>query len=162
MDRNGRLFGKVSIIDVLVVLVVAVMAVALYMKNNTLQASMTGESSSTPIVFVVEAENINLNVVDAIRVGDKVYDKDRASGGAIGEITAIEEIEAGKVEKLCDGTHARLTNEHARNLIITIEGRGSVNNGRYAINKIYEIGVNAARNFYTSHAVFTASVIDIR
>lgn len=162
MDRNGRLFGKVSIIDVLVVLVVVVMAIALYMKNNTLEASKTGESSNTPIVFVVEAENVHLNVVDAIQVGDKVYDKDRSSGGAIGVITAVEEIDASKVEKLDNGTYARLTNENARNLIITIEGSGSVTNGRYAINKIYEIGVNAARNFYTSHAVFTASVIDIQ
>lgn len=162
IDRNGRLFGKVSFIDVLVVLVVAVMAIALYVKNNTLEASMTGETSSTPIVFTVEAENVHLNVIEAIQVGDKVYDKDRSSGGTIGVITAIEEMEAGKVERLTDGTYARLTNEHARNLIITIEGSGSVNNGRYAINKIYEIGVNAARNFYTSHAVFTASVIDIQ
>ena len=162
LDRNGRLFGKVSIIDVLVVLVVVVMAIALYVKNNTLEASMTGESSSTPIVFVVEAENIHRNVVDAIQVGDKVYDKDRSSGGAIGVITAVEEIEAGKIERLDNGSYARLTNENARNLIITIEGSGSVTNGRYAINKIYEIGINAARNFYTSHAVFTASVIDIQ
>lgn len=162
IDRNGRLFGKVSFIDVLVVLVVVVMAIALYMKNNTLEASMTGETSSTPIVFTVEAENVHLNVIEAIQVGDKVYDKDRSSGGAIGVITAIEEMEAGKVERLTDGTYARLTNENARNLIITIEGSGSVTNGRYAVNKIYEIGVNAARNFYTSHAVFTASVIDIQ
>lgn len=162
MDRNGRLFGKVSIIDVLVVLVVVVMAIALYMKNNTLEASKTGESSNTSITFTVEAENIPLNVVQAIQVGDKVYDKDRSSGGTIGEIIAVEEIEAGKVEKLDNGTYVRLTNENARNLRITIQGSGSVTNGRYAINKIYEIGVNAARNFYTSHAVFTASVIDIQ
>ena len=161
MDNKGRLFGLVSIIDVLVVLVVVVMAFALYVKNNSLAASKTGEASNTPITFTVEAENLTMNVVDAIRVGDKVYDEDRASGGAIGTITAIEVIESGKTEKLANGTYARLTNENARNLLITVEGSGSVNDGRYAINKVYEIGVNAARNFYTSHAVFTASVTDI-
>ena len=161
IDNQGRFFGKISIIDVFVVLVVIVMAFALYVKNNTLEASKTGESSKTAITFVVEAENQPLYVVDAIQVGDKVYDKDRSSGGAIGTITAVEELESGWNERLNNGTYSRITNENTRNLRITIEGSGSVTDGRYAINKIYELGVNAARNFYTSYTVFTASVIDI-
>ena len=161
IDNQGRLFGKISVIDVFVVLVVVVMAFALYVKNNTLEASKTGESSKTMITFVVEAENQPLYIVDAIKVGDKVYDKDRSSGGAIGTITAVEELESGWTERLNNGTYSRITNENTRNLRITVEGSGSVTDGRYAINKIYELGVNAARNFYTSYAAFTASVIDI-
>ena len=161
IDHQGRLFGKVSIIDVFVVLVVVVMAFALYVKNHTLEASKTGETSKTVITFVVEAENQPLYIADAIRVGDKVYDKDRSSGGAIGTITAVEQLESGWVERLNNGSYARVTNENTRNLRITIEGTGSVTDGRYAINKVYELGVNAARNFYTNYAVFTASVIDI-
>lgn len=161
MDNKGRLFGKVSIIDVLVVLVVAVMAVALYVKNNSLEASMTGQSSNVPITFVVEAEHVNLNVADAIRVGDKVYDQDRASGGAIGTITNIEVTEAGRTERLTNGVYARMTNKDACNLLITIEGTGSVSGGGYSINKVYELGMNASRNFYTSYAVFTGSVTSI-
>lgn len=162
LDRNGRLFGKISIIDVLVVLVVLVMAVAMYVKNNTLQASKTGEDSKIPITFVVEAENVPLYIVDAVRVGDKVFDKDRTSVGAIGTITDIEVMEAGKTTALDNGTYARMKNESARNLIITVEGTGTVEDGRYTINQIYEIGVNAARNFYTNYTVFTGSVIEIR
>ncbi len=161
IDNHGRLFGRISVIDVFVVLVVLVMAFALYVKNNTLEASKTGETSKTAITFVVEAENQPLYVVDAIQVGDKVYDKDRSSGGAIGTITAIEELESGWNERMNNGTYTRMTNENTRNLRITVEGSGSVTNGRYAINKVYELGVNAARNFYTNYAVFTASVIDI-
>ena len=161
IDRQGRLFGKISIIDVFVVLVVVVMAVALYIKNNTLEASKTDETSRTVITFVVEAENQPLYIADAIRVGDKVYDKDRSSGGAIGTITAVEQLESSWIERMDDGRYARVTNEYTRNLRITVEGTGSVTDGRYAINKIYELGVNAARNFYTNYAVFTASVIDI-
>lgn len=161
LDRNGRLFGKISIIDVLVVLVVLVMALALYVKNNTLQASKTGEGSNTPISFVVEAENVPLNIVDALRVGDKMFDKDRVSGGAIGTITNIEVMEAGKITALDNGTYARMGNESARNLIITVEGTGTIKDGRYSINRIYEIGVNAARNFYTNYTLFTGNVIEI-
>ncbi len=160
IDRSGRLFGKVSVIDLIVVLIVAIMAFALHIKSNELDASKT-TGSNTPITFTCLAENLPLQVVDAIQVGDKVYDKDRSSGGAIGEITKIEVLPASKVVDLKNGTYAALTNEDARNLLITIKGSGMVSNGRYSINRIYEIGVNASRNFYTPYALFMAGVTEI-
>lgn len=160
IDRNGRLFGKVSIIDVVVVLLVLVMAFALHVKNNELDASKT-TGSSTPITFTCLAENLPFNVADAVQVGDKVYDKDRSSGGAIGTITAIEVLPGSKTEQLKNGTFAKLTNEDTCNLLITVEGSGMVSNGRYSINRIYELGVNASRNFYTNYALFMASVTAI-
>ena len=48
IDKNGRLFGKISVIDVLVILVVAVMAFALYVKNNSLSVTSTSGSVSVP------------------------------------------------------------------------------------------------------------------
>ena len=41
IDRNGRLFGKISVIDLLVIAVVAVMAVALYVKTNQKEITST-------------------------------------------------------------------------------------------------------------------------
>ena len=44
---------------------------------------------------------------------------------------------------------------------MTVECTGSVANGRYSINRVYELGVNGNRNFYTPYAAFTAVVTDI-
>lgn len=160
IDRNGRLFGKVSVIDLVVVLMVAALALAMNMKNNDLDASKT-TGADTPITFTVYVENVEPYVADAMRVGDSVYDKDRASGGAVGTIAKIERLPGETTAQLSNGTFVRVANEHGCNLLVTIEGKGMVSNGRYSINRIYEIGVNAARNFYTSYTVFTGSVIEI-
>ena len=160
MDKNGRLFGKISVIDVLVILVVAVMAFALYVKNNSLSVTSTSAPGTT-ITVTVLAENLDLHVADAIAVGDKAYDKDHSTGGAIGKITSIERLDAAKTEKLANGTYARLGNDDGCNLLITMECSGSVNEGRYSINRVYELGVNANRNFYTPYAAFTAIVTEI-
>ena len=49
LDRDGRLFGKISIIDVIVILVVAVLALAIYVKG---QMPQTGASvTTTPVVY---------------------------------------------------------------------------------------------------------------
>ena len=51
IDRNGRLFGKISVIDVLVIAVVLVMAAALYFKNN--QAHTGAAVTEQAITFQV-------------------------------------------------------------------------------------------------------------
>lgn len=160
IDRSGRLFGKVSVIDLAVVALVAVLAVSLHMKNTKLDASKA-TGSNTPITITMLAENLPLYAVDAFQVGDKVYDQDRGSGGAIGTITNIEILPAGVTEELTDGTFARLTNEDARNVVLTIEGKGAVINGRYSINRIYELGVNAKRNFCTPYVKYEGYVTAI-
>lgn len=160
IDRNGRIFGKISVIDFLVVLVVIVLAAALYTKNNKLEVTSTTQTD-TPITFTLLAENLPFEVVDAVQVGDKVYDKERSSGGALGEITDIQVLPGSKTEQLKNGTFARLTNEDAKNLLITVRGSGSVVNGRYSLNRVYEVGVNAGRTFYTAYAIFTANVTEV-
>ena len=160
MDNNGRLFGKISVIDLLVILVVAVMAFALHQKNTSFTVTASS-GAGTPITFTCLAENLDLQVADAVAVGDKLYDEDHATGGAIGTITAIERLEAGTTEKLTNGTYAYLTNADGCNLLITVECTGSVNNGRYSINRVYELGVNANRSFYTPYSAFEAIVTEI-
>ena len=66
IDREGRLFGKISVIDLLVVLAVLVLAAAFYTKNNTLEPTATAQAG-TPITFTVLAENLSFQTVDAIR-----------------------------------------------------------------------------------------------
>ena len=160
LDENGRLFGKVSLIDLLVVLIVIVMAVALHVKNNRLNASNT-TLGSTPITFTVIAENVPTYQANAIQVGDPIHDRDRSSGGLIGRITSIESSPAVFVDKLWDGRYVTVTNEDSVNLVITIEGSGAVLDGHYAINRIYEIGVNAARVFCNPYTYFTGKVQEI-
>ena len=160
IDNNGRLFGRISVIDLLVILVVAVMAFALHAKNNTF-AVTASSGSGTTITFTALAENVELQLADAVAVGDKLYDKDHSTGGAIGTIDSIARLESGKTEKLSNGTYARLTNDAACNLLITVECTGSVTGGVYSINRVYELGVNANRNFYTPYAAFTAMVTEI-
>ena len=160
IDRNGRLFGKLSLIDLVVVLVVILMAVALRVKNNSLDASNTS-LGGTPITFTVEVENLPTYQANAIQVGDPIHDRDRSSGGSIGTITSIESSPAVFVDQLRDGSFAMVSNEDSVNLVVTIQGTGAILKGHYAINRIYEIGINAARVFCTPYTYFTGRVCEI-
>ena len=74
IDRNGRLFGKISVIDVLVIAVVLVMAAALFFKSNQ---THTGTSvTSETITYQMVANGVRTYVADAVQVGDLMYDQD--------------------------------------------------------------------------------------
>jgi len=163
LDRNGRLFGKISIIDVLVILVVAVLGAALFFKSNQTHTGTT--VTEQPIVFQIRVRGAENYVADAIKVGDGVYDKDYSSGGkAIGEITEIEvEREPGQklADDLHDGTAALVEVEDSVDLLLTVKGWGLVTGKSYSINRVYALGVNSSRTYYTKQAQFVGTVANI-
>lgn len=160
IDKNGRLFGKISIIDVVVILAVVVVLAGVYVKNHVLETTASN-IKNVDITMTIEGRLLEHYVADSIQVGDAIYDKDHATGGAIGYITNIEYTEAATIRELNDGSLAFVGSEEAVNVIITLEGVGTVTEGRYSFNKIYELGLNAARNFETKYVSFTGYVMEI-
>ena len=163
IDRDGRLFGKISVIDVLVIAVVAVMAAALYFKS--IQTHTGGTISEQTITFQIRAQGVDDFVADAIRVGDSLYDKNYTSGSqGLGEITEVV-VERSPGYKLADeltnGTAAMLEAENTVDLLITVRGSGLVTDRSYSINRIYDLGVNSARNYITKRADFIGMVCEI-
>lgn len=163
IDRNGRLFGKISVIDVLVILVVLVLAAALQFKSNQTHTG-TGVTEQT-ITFQIRARGIDDYVADAILVGDSLYDKTYSSGsGAVGEIIDVQvERTPGTLlaDKLTNGTAGLLVAEKTVDLLITVKGSGLVTDKSYSINRVYDLGVNSSRTYYTKHAEFKGMVADI-
>lgn len=159
IDHNGRLFGKISVIDVLVLAVVVVLAAALYFKSNQ---THTGTSvSNSDITYQVLASGVRNYVADAVREGDLLYDQDRSSGGTLGEIVTIEVLPSGKMAEFNDGTVETVPVADSVNLLLTIRGSGILSDGRYLLNRVYDLGVNSSRNFYTPYAQFTGVVTSI-
>ena len=159
MDQNGRLFGKISILDVLAILVVLVLAVALSFKGNQ---THTGTSTANEtITYQVLVQGVRNYVADAIQVGDQMFDVDRSSGGTLGEIKAIEVLPSAKLAELEDGTLELVPVEDGVYLLLTVEGTGLVSEGRYLLNRVYDLGVNSSRNYYTKFAQFTGVVASI-
>lgn len=160
IDSNGRLFGKISIIDVLVILVVAAMGAALYLKTNHNEITSTATSNDT-ITYQVLVSGVRTYVSDAIQVDDAMYDMDRSSGGSLGTIKNIKVMEATKLAEFHDGTLEMVPMEDAVSLLLTVEGKGIYSDGRCLLNRVYDLGVNSSRNFHTPYAQFVGVVTAI-
>ena len=151
IDRNGRLFGKISVIDVIVILAVIVMAAAIYVKTHKPQ---TGSNvATTTIVYQMSVENQPEYMLDAIQVGDQIYDKERSTGGSLGTITDIQ---------VSDGTYEIVPAQGRYNLLLTIEGQGLIDeNGNCLLNRVYNLGVNSSREFNNKYGLFLGRIVSI-
>ena len=160
IDRNGRFLGKISVIDLLVVAVVVIMAFALYVKTN--HNEITSTSTADPsITYQMLIRGVRTYVADAVAVGDHIYDPDRSSGGSLGTILSIERQDGTKLAEFSDGTIDIVPVEDGVDLLLTIQGSGLVTQGRYVLNRVYDLGVNSSRAFCTRYAQFTGTIVDI-
>ena len=161
LDRDGRLFGKISIIDVIVLLVVAVLAVAVFVKSQRTQTSTS--ITDTPVIYQMLLTNQPEYMRSAIQEGDQLYDQERSTGGSLGTITQVEVSDGTNLGALDDGTYAVLPAENRYNILITVEGAGLVSaDGGVALNRVYDLGVNSSRTFTTQYASFIGTVTDIQ
>ena len=160
IDKNGRLFGKISVIDVMVILVVAVIGVALYLKTNTMTHTSTTTANET-IHYQIYVRGVSDTVKDVLRLEDKLFDEDRGNSGCLGVIKDIEVLPGTEMISFNDGTVAIVPAEGTDDLLLTIEGEGLINGKNYSLNRVYDLGVNSARNFCTHYARFTATVYSI-
>ena len=148
IDRNGRLFGKISVIDLLVLIVVIVLAAALYMKRNVMEHTSPA-TPTVPITYEVKIPGVYDYDLDMYRVGDQVHSTDNDIGNAIGTIAEIRTEPYRIGATYVDGTYNYPEVEGRYDLYLTLEGQGLITDGRYYINRTYEINVNSYRYIYT-------------
>ena len=161
MDRDGRLFGKISIVDVIVLLVVAVLVAAVFTKTRMPQTGTT--VSTVPVVYTMRVQNQPEYMLDAIQVGDELFDQARSTGGSLGQITHIQVSDGTYQASLSDGTVAMVPAEGYYDLLLTIQADALIEpDGMVLLNRVYALGVNTNRAFTTKYASFTGRVMDIQ
>lgn len=161
IDRNGRLFGKISVIDVIVLVVVAALVAAVFYRNRLPQ---TGTSVTTvPVVYTMQLQNQPEYMLDAIQVGDQLFDQARSTNGSLGTITDIQVSDGTSLASFPDGTAAVVPAEGYYDLLLTIEAQAMIDgNGMVLINRVYAMGVNTNRTFTTKYASFSGRVTDLQ
>jgi len=167
IDEKGRLFGRLSVIDLLAILVVAVMAAALYVKNDRLNLSsgQVDAAEDRIVTFQVRLRGVEDYAVAAIREEEEVYDVNYESNERpVGKVTRVEILQSpgAVIEALDDGTAGPVEKEGTVDALVTIEASGTRDGDEWIINGMYRLGVNSARVYSTRRTQFTGTIADIQ
>lgn len=123
IDGKGRLFGKINIVDFLIVLLVILIAAGVYTVFFGRSDKQVLESSK--LVYDFEITNVNKDFVDAITAGDPIRDNIR--GNELGTVVSKASRKATMLnEDLINGRYVIAEVPDAYDVVITIEGNANI------------------------------------
>lgn len=159
-DENGRLFGKISVMDVLAVLLVAVLAIMMVSRFSTEETRTVATNGGTSeFDYVICVKQIRMETVNAFKEGDVV----RLGGSTtvIGRVAGVEYEQFISNVNTLDGRVANVPMEGYYDLYLTVHTTGTVTDGRYYANRLYELCLNANVSIETRYIAVTGSVVSL-
>ncbi len=159
VDKNGRLFGKISLLDVAVILLVVVVALVLFAKKNFTPIRNQSDGMVN-IQYEVVVENMPEGRLTSLREGDLLYDSD--SNIEVGEIVSIDAQPCVIAILMADGTYKTAPVEGRYNVYLTVEAEAAKNeHDHYYVDRSLLIGSGWLLNFFTKASLFTGTITDL-
>jgi len=137
IDKKGKLFGKINIIDLAVVLVIIFFAFNAFSTSNAIENQEIIEAERAYITL--EFEEVHSNFLNVVNVGDLVRDSVR--GFVLGEIVEVESESYKEMLTSSDGKVEYKEIPGKYNIQVILETKGVFDgNGVLVESKRYYIG----------------------
>lgn len=132
MVKNGKLFGKVNLFDLLVIILAIILVLGITAKFSVSKKDKAQEVTTN---YEIEVKSVKQETIDAFTVGDLVSEK--GSGSVIGEITKIDYEDAYDLMETPDGEIINVPIENRYHLTITVESKNAAKdiNGVVTVEK---------------------------
>ena len=156
--KDGKLFGKVSIIDIGAVILVVLLVCGVYIKffgGQNRKVAASGENFKC----VVMVQNVRNYTVDALAKGGSVFDS--TTKEYIGEITGVTSEQGENKVSMADGSYKIVPVENRYNAYVTIEFSGKEGNDGYYTDTNKQISVGSTLNMNAKYAKCEGTVYSI-
>ena len=159
LDEKGRLFGKISIVDIGVLLLIAVLIGGVYYKFFMVDKDQNAAKFDT-IEYKVLVEEVRQQSVDAIEIGADIYDV--KTNSPMGRITDIEVLPATDQLTKADGTMVIAEKPERFNVLITIRVPGIETKYGFRANGRLDINRESQQVMDTRMIEMVAKIVDVK
>ena len=156
IDERGRIFGKVSVIDLLVIIMVLVMVVGYVARNRA--APGGGVSSTFEVLYTISVLEVRVTTERLFRPGDTVYDE---HGVNLGVIRYVGSAPARVQSTTIDGSHVMAPSEERVDVFLRIAAQCSEADGHIFADRRTELSVDTEMNILTKYVKTTAFITSI-
>lgn len=121
IDKNGKLFSKISIIDVLIILAVIICIAAAFVRFS----GLLGSNSTSPVEFeyVMKIQRIREGSADAVLKKGEVY-SNLSDAAYMGTITDAQKRPNDDYAELYDGSIVKTSAENRYDVYVTVKAKG--------------------------------------
>ena len=159
LDEKGRLFGKISIVDIGVLLLIAVLIGGVYFKFFMVDKDQNAAKFDT-IEYKVLVEEVRQQSVDAIEIGADIYDV--KTNSPMGSITDVEVLPATDQLTKADGTMVIAEKPERFNVLITIRVPGIETKYGFRANGRLDINRESQQVMDTRMIEMVAKIVDVK
>lgn len=161
IDERGFLFGKISVVDILAVVLVIALGLMLYVRffagdESEGSVSSTGKVQVEYVVKVGAARGWHL---DTLRPGDQVYNGDL--GPLLGTVTEVTSEPASTLITHQDGHIASVPMEDYYDLYITVTAECTASAGGYYLGGSIELTKNTVLQLTTLYDSMAGVVVSV-
>ena len=156
MDKNGKLFGKINIIDLIAILIVVVAIVGIAIRFIGTAAENVRNHAT--FSYKVKIDDVRIYTVDALSKKGIATDK---HGNVIGEIVNIEYKE--KEEQVIgeDGKAVMTKVPEKYTVVIEFRADGKESESGYFVGENTELSVGSTIEMSTKYANCSGKIIEV-
>ena len=156
IDEKGRLGGKLSVIDLVIILLILVVVIGAYM-NLFVLTPTTITIEAAPVRYTLQISHVREWAMHNIRAGDALF----SAGTYVG---TIQSVRAEPFETLVQSeSHAWWGEVPARyTVFVEVLATATVTDGRFMVSRAVSMGIgNSAAPLTTRYADFSATLTEI-
>jgi hypothetical protein len=155
IDKKGRLFGLINVIDLLVIILVV--AVVARFALNPQKSSLTNEEKKIQVVLLVK--DVRDATANVIKEGDVV--RETKTNNLLGKVTKVEVKPAETLVTTADGRVLNVPNPVLKDVYVTVEGSATVGENAIVLGGT-EVRIGTALQMKTNLYAVVATVMEIK
>lgn len=159
LDEKGRLFGKISIIDIGVLLLIAVLLGGVYYKFFMVDKNSNAAKFDT-IEYKILVEEVRQQSVDAIEIGADIYDV--KTDTPMGKIVSKEALPATEQLTKADGTMVIAEKPGKFNVLVTIQVPGVETKYGFRANGRMDLNRESQQVMDTRMIILETKIVDVK
>ena len=158
MDKNGKIKGKVSIIDILVILLIVVVIAGIGARYGSRITSAV--KSDKEFEYVLRVENVREYTINALQRKGKITDK--KSEKDLGEITDVRVENAVQQSVTASGEVKFSELPDRYTCFVTIIGKGKESDDNYILNDTTELSVGRNIDLYSKYVKTSGDIESVK
>jgi hypothetical protein len=158
-DKKGKLFGKVSIVDILIVVIIIAVVGGLYYKFGN-SGTVTAFTKTEKVQVSFYSESIPKYIVDSIKVGDVA--KDRVQTIVIGKVIDVKVGPDLQCEPNSEGKVVLSSRPDYCSVTVIVEGQGIFASSGVTFGGVEYFVNKPATEMRFGNSFFYAKISDIK
>ncbi|MDD4066696.1 MAG: DUF4330 family protein [Clostridia bacterium] len=156
--KDKKLFGKLNIVDVILIIVILILIVGVVYKLSDKEIAVS--KNNQVFNYTVKVQNVRPTSADILKVGDIVYEK--VSGTQIGKVINIVSNVAQTDMEMYNGNIEKKEIDGRIDMLIEIQTDGIINNNEYLANGLIRILYGSNLQMQTKYLDCTGVIINIK